>query len=70
MALKTRRPKDTTFQRARRAIVSKAGSAIGFMDDKKGSIFVETAGKAKILVDDEKKPWSFLIIMATSFNGK
>lgn len=38
-----------------KAIVSKTGSAIGFMDDQKGSIFIETAEGARVLLDDSAK---------------
>ncbi len=31
------------------------GSVIGFIDDKKGSIFIETAEGAKVLLDDNEK---------------
>ena len=38
-----------------RSIVTKTGSVIGFIDDKKGSVFIETAEGAKVLLDDENK---------------
>lgn len=39
-----------------KVIVSKTGSAIGFIDDKKGSsVFIETATGSKVLIDDSEK---------------
>lgn len=38
-----------------KAIVTKTGSVIGFMDDKKGSVFIETAEGARVLLDDSAK---------------
>jgi Rhs element Vgr protein len=38
-----------------KAIVTKTGTTIGFIDDKKGSVFIETAGGARLLIDDSKK---------------
>lgn len=38
-----------------KAIVSKTGSVIGFKDDQKGSIFIETAEGARVLLDDVAK---------------
>ena len=36
-----------------KAIVSKTGTTIGFIDDAKSSLFIETPSKAKILLDDD-----------------
>lgn len=38
-----------------RAIVTKTGSVIGFIDDKKGSVFIETTEGARVLLDDSAK---------------
>jgi Rhs element Vgr protein len=43
-----------------KALVSKTGSMIGFIDDKKGSIFIETAAGARILLDDTAKTLEFI----------
>jgi uncharacterized protein involved in type VI secretion and phage assembly len=37
------------------ALVSKTGSRFGFTDDEKGSVFIKTAGGARILLDDTAK---------------
>ncbi len=39
----------------KRVLVSKTGSRLGFIDDEKGSVFIETAGGAQILLDDSAK---------------
>ena len=38
-----------------KAIVTKTGTTFGFIDDKKGSVFIETAGGARLLIDDSAK---------------
>ena len=38
-----------------KAIVSKTGSVIGFKDDQQGSIFIQTAEGASVLLDDGAK---------------
>ena len=38
-----------------KAIVSKTGSMIGFTDEEKGLIFIETKEGAKVILDDDKK---------------
>ncbi|MFT7265141.1 MAG: Rhs element Vgr protein [Halioglobus sp.] len=43
-----------------KALVSKTGSMIGFIDDEKGSIFIKTAAGARILIDDSAKTLEFL----------
>ncbi len=46
---------EITKENTTKAIVTKTGSMIGFIDDKKGSIFIETAEGARILLDDSAK---------------
>ena len=46
---------EITQENTTKAIVTKTGSMIGFVDDKKGSIFIETAEGARILLDDSAK---------------
>src|SRR5262249_43799003 len=41
-----------TKENAARVLVSRTGSMLGFIDDKKGSAFLETAGGARVLLDD------------------
>jgi uncharacterized protein involved in type VI secretion and phage assembly len=38
-----------------KVIVTKTGTIFGFIDDKKGSVFLETAGGARVLLDDSAK---------------
>jgi uncharacterized protein involved in type VI secretion and phage assembly len=46
---------EITKENTTKAIVTKTGSMIGFIDDKKGSIFIETAEGTRILLDDSAK---------------
>jgi len=46
---------EITKENKTKAIVTKTGSVIGFMDDKKGSVFIETAEGARVLLDDSAK---------------
>ncbi len=46
---------DITRENRNRVMVSKTGSVIGFMDDQKGSVFIETAEGARVLLDDSEK---------------
>jgi len=43
-----------------KALVSKTGSTISFIDDKKGSIVIETAAGATVLLDDSAKKLQLL----------
>jgi uncharacterized protein involved in type VI secretion and phage assembly len=38
-----------------RSLVSKAGSAFGFVDEDEGAVFIKTAGGAKLVIDDKAK---------------
>lgn len=38
-----------------KALVTRAGTTIGFLDDEKPSVFIETAGKNKIILDDNNQ---------------
>jgi Rhs element Vgr protein len=44
-----------TKENKTRVLASRTGSLLGFIDDKKGSVFVETAAGARILLDDSAK---------------
>ncbi len=44
-----------TRQNQSKAIVSKTGSVISFFDEQKGSVFIETADGARVLLDDSAK---------------
>ena len=50
-------PKDMepTKDNIKKGIVSKSGIVLGFVDDKKPSVFIETPGANKIIVDDDKQ---------------
>jgi Rhs element Vgr protein len=44
-----------TDKNTMKVLVTKSGTAAGFIDDDKGSVFIETAGGGKVLVDDKEK---------------
>jgi Rhs element Vgr protein len=46
---------DPTKENKLKAIVTKTGSKVGFIDEKKGAIFIETAAGNTVLVDDDAK---------------
>ena len=46
---------ELTQENKTKVLVTKTGTIFGFMDDKKGSVFIETAGGARVLLDDSAK---------------
>ena len=52
-------PKQVADKNPTKAIVSKTGSMIGFTDEEKGLIFIETAEGASMVIDDDAKSFEF-----------
>jgi Rhs element Vgr protein len=46
---------EITEKNETRGIVTRTGTVIGFVDDEKGSVYIETAEGAKVLLDDNAK---------------
>jgi Rhs element Vgr protein len=46
---------DLTKDNLKKGIVTRGGTKIGFTDDRKASVFLETAGSNRILLDDDKE---------------
>ena len=44
-----------TKENKKRAIVTRTGTTIGFVDDTKSAVFIETPDKRKIVLDDDAK---------------